>query len=191
MNFPRTIVALAAAVLALCAGPAAAVVELQKVDWQQAAPSAGAPALSTTTPAPAGSPAKTEILQRLRLSPGDKLPARLGGLVKLLNRGPVAEEGILLRYVVSARVSPTDGGEAAWSLPFVLETRRVPKIGSNQVLEVAIDASTMIDLYLKKLGREGWWLDALKLDVLLEPRKDDPKKLQLLSAELPVERAKR
>lgn len=160
----------AAAVLLACA-PAGAVVELQALGWQSAA---------------RGGPAKGRSVDSLTLPVNAKLDGRLAGRVRLLNRGPQAEEGILLRYTLEARVHPAEGGPSEWSLPFVLDTRRVPRIGPNKIVETRVDVTTMLALYLAKLKREGWWLDRLKLDVLLEPREDEPKRLQILSCELPV-----
>lgn len=169
----RLVAALAAAA-ALCAASARAAVQLETLSWQRQAPAARGIARST------------ETISELDLAQGAGAPARFGGSVRLLNRGP-ADEGILLRYSVAAKLAPVSGGApAVWAVPYLLDERRVPRIGPNQYAEVPLDAAALTDLYLKKLYREGYRPVALRLEVMLEPRRGEPPGLQLLSAELPV-----
>ena len=142
----------AVAVLALGAGPAAAAVELQKLGWQ----------MTLAQGAGAGAAVKTaKPIEALAVDPAArKLSGRLMGAARLLNRG-AAVEGLLLRYSVTAKIEPVDGSEAAvWTVPFMLETRRVPKVDANKIFDVPLDATIWTELFLKKLqrGRRGFWL---------------------------------
>jgi hypothetical protein len=162
-------------VLLLCAPPAAAEVELQSLRWQ----------LSSKEKAPTGKPLD---LTQLTLTPGAALKGRLSAKVKLLNRG-AAVEGVLLRYTVSAKIDRLreDHQEAAWALPFVTdEEKRVPKVGANQYLETALDPTAFLELYLKRLYREGFWPRELKLQVMVEPRKTDDGQIRILESALPI-----
>lgn len=98
-------------------------------------------------------------------------PARLRAKAVLKNRGPRSVEGILLRYVVSARLitARTDvAAEAAWALPFSVDERRVPKIGPNQVLEVPLTVSPALEDYLKRIKRQGMRANGLKIQVQID-----------------------
>ena len=100
-----------------------------------------------------------------------KLDARLRARVTLKNRGPVAAEGILLRYSMTGRVSPVadEKSEASWAIPFMVDEKRVPKVGPNKTLDVFLVTSPALELYLAKIARAGWWADRVKLQVMIEP----------------------
>lgn len=100
-----------------------------------------------------------------------KLDARLRVRLTLKNRGPVAAEGILLRYSMTGREAPIAGEkpEGSWAIPFVVDEKRVPKVGPNKTLDVYLTTSPALELYLNKLSRAGWWADRVKLQVMIEP----------------------
>lgn len=107
--------------------------------------------------------------------PAKKAPL-LRGKATLKNRGPKAAEGVLLRYAVTARLAaekPGADGEARWALPFLIDERRVPKVDANSVVEVPLSLSPKLDIYLKKVRRQGMRVDALKLQAMLEPHAAD------------------
>lgn len=103
-----------------------------------------------------------------------RLP-RLRGKVVLKNRGPKPAEAVLLRYSVSARLVPDRAvaAEAAWSLPILVDERRVPKIGPNQVVDIPLSLSPKLEHYFKKLRRQGLRANALKIQAMLEPNGAD------------------
>lgn len=159
-------------VLILCALPVRAEVELQSVRWQRAAREKG-------------QPVKPAEIDSLPLAPGAALGGRLQAVVKLLNRG-AATEGILLRYAVTAKIARgKESDQAMWAVPFATEEKRVPKIGANQFMEAVLDPTAFIDIYLKRLSRAGYWLSEVKIQVMLEPRKDAVGALQILERPLP------
>lgn len=100
-----------------------------------------------------------------------KLESRLRARLVLKNRGPQTSEGILLRYSLTARLTQVGGAAAAgvWAIPFLVEERRVAKVGPNKILEVPLETSPGLELYLRRLSRSGWWPDRLRLQVMLEP----------------------
>lgn len=147
------------AVLLLGASPAAAELELQKVQWQFARPGKGGPD-------------RFQNISVAALS-GAKLGGRLKANVTLLNRGPKAVEGILLRYSAAAKIAAADGGEAEWAVPFLLEEKRVPKVGPNQRKEVPLELTISLNLYLKRVNRVGYRVRELKVQIMLEPRRGE------------------
>jgi hypothetical protein len=109
----------------------------------------------------------------------------LRGKAVLKNRGPVAAEGVLVRYAVAARLSPAESkGQGDWALTFLLDERRVPKIGPNAVLEVPLSLSPKLDLYLSKLKTHGFRPSELKLQVMVAPHPESP--IKVLDAVLAV-----
>jgi hypothetical protein len=164
----------------LLGAPAHAAIELQGVQWQ----------LVAREPGKALRPPTAENVDGLNVEPGGKLKGRLWARLKLLNRGP-ALEAMLLRYAVSAKIAPLDSKEeGTWALPFVLGDRRLPKVGANAPLEVPLDPTDDVAIYLKNIFREGYWPVEMKIEVMVQPRKDQKVPLKLLESILPVKRAK-
>ena len=176
----RTALGLALAVLAFAlTSPARAEIDLQGVQWQ----------LARREPGKALKPPTAENLSALDVAPGGKLTGRLWARLKLLNRGP-ALEAVLLRYAVSAKLAPLDGRESAvWALPFMLGDRRVPKVRANAPLEVPLDPTEDVVLYLKNVYREGYWPAEFRIEVMVQPRKDQKTSLKLLESTLPLKSA--
>ena len=112
-----------------------------------------------------------------------KFDTRLRARLTLKNRGPKAAEGILLRYSMTARIQPVTGGkpEGVWAIPFMVDERRVPQVGPNKTLDVFLTTSPALELYFIKLSRAGWWLDQVKLQVMVEPHQGSTDVLSLES----------
>lgn len=164
-----------AALLLFAVIPAKAELILEKVVWEFSFPVEGRPSLFE----PVGS---------LKATP-PALKGKLRAQLTLKNRGPQPVEGILLRYALTARLARLDSdAEGTWAVPFAIEERRVPRIGANQLLDVPLGPSLMLDLYLKKLKRSGLWPDQLKIQVMLEPHHLSAPALQVLEKTLPIER---
>lgn len=100
-----------------------------------------------------------------------KLDARLRARLVLRNPEGKPEEGVLIRYSMTARLSPAAGAaaEGTWAIPFVVEERRVPKVAAGKTIEVPLDTGAALDLYIRRIVRAGWWPDRVKLQVMLEP----------------------
>jgi hypothetical protein len=157
---------------ALLASPAAAELQLQKVQWQLARKGQGRAA-------------RFEEVAVLSLE-GAKLPGRLRAKLSVLNRGPQAIEGVLLRYSVAAKIAPKEkAAEAAWTVPFLLDEKRVPKIAPNHVQEVILEPQTL-PLYFPKIKRQGFCVHELRLQVMVEPRAGDDSPVRSLEESLSV-----
>jgi hypothetical protein len=102
-----------------------------------------------------------------------KLDNRLRARLVLKNRGARPEEGLLLRYSMTARLQPSGGASPAdgtWAIPFSIDERRVPKIDAGKMVEVPLQAGTDLTIYLRRLARSGWWPDRVRIQVMLDPR---------------------
>jgi hypothetical protein len=151
------ILVLAAALAAAGTASASAEIVLEGVHWQVGRVSGG----------------RVVAWQDLKvLADGPpKLDNRLRARLVLKNRGIKTEETLLLRYSMTARVAPSAGAatEGSWAIPFVVEEKRVPKVGPEKTIEVPLETGAALELYLRRLARAGWWPDRVKLQVMLEP----------------------
>jgi hypothetical protein len=171
----RLAIMAAAAALAAAAGVASAEVALEGVHWQ----AGGAGAARVTA---------WQDLKVLVAAP-PKLDNRLRARLVLSNRGAKEEDGLLLRYSLTARLAPAEGSppDGSWAVPFIVDEKRVPKIGAGKMVEVPLDASPALDLYLHRLSRSGWWPDRIRIQVMLEPHAGI-KSLQVVEDVLEVRR---
>jgi hypothetical protein len=161
----RALLLAALAVASFCGG-ASAQVRAHRVRWQFA-----------TRP---GRAAFADV-DALPLS-GGKLKGRLRARVSLENPQPLREEGILVHYTIAAKF-----GEG-WALPFLLDERRVPRLAPERYQEISLDASTLIDLYLKKMATVGQTPEALRLEIMVAPRKGEAAPFKILESVLPVKK---
>jgi hypothetical protein len=147
----------AAALAAAAAGRASAELALDGVHWQVGRVEHARVAAWQDVRVVADGPPK--LVNRLRVH------------LLLRNRGPKAVEGVLLRYSMTARLSPGQGpaAEGTWAIPFSVDEKRIPLVGAGKTVEVTLDTSPALDLYLRRLARAGWWPDRLKMQVMLEP----------------------
>lgn len=130
----------------------------------------------------------------LSLPPGAPNRETLGAVVVLRNAGAKAAVGVLLRYAVSARIAPVDGGGStalttggggSWTVPFWLEEARVPRIRAGQEQRFTI-RNLHLEPHLRQLLREGFWPTALRLQVMAEPKRGEDPAQKMLDAELPI-----
>jgi len=170
----------AAVLLLLCAARTRAEIELTSVQWQ----------LVKREPGKALKAPMPQDISALAVAQGGKLGGRLWAKLKLLNRGP-ALEAILIRYAVSAKIAPLDKRQpASWALPFMLGDRRLPKVGANSPLEIPLDPTDDVTVYLKNVFREGYWPEEFRLEVMVQPRKDQKAPIKILESTLTVAPAK-
>lgn len=99
-----------------------------------------------------------------------KLNHRLRARLVIENRGAKPVGTLLIRYSMTARVrSDEKNTNGDWAVPFVVDERRVPRIGANETIEVPLDVGAALELYSRRLARAGWWLDWIKVQAMLEP----------------------
>ncbi len=117
---------------------------------------------------------------------GSHLSGRLRARLTVANRGPKEVEGILLRYCLSARLSSAAGQEGVWSVPFLIEQKRVPRLGPHQSLETSLDSTELVRIYLKRVARSGFSPTEIKLQVMVEPHRGQTSPIQTFESTLPL-----
>jgi len=109
--------------------------------------------------------------EQIKIPVDGKLQGHLRAVATLENKSAKNSGGIVVRVVVSARLIKTDASEqpGVWDLPFWLDERRVAQLKAGAKKDAPIPN---IDLqkYLKHLYKTGYWVDALKIQLAVEPR---------------------
>jgi len=122
------------------------------------------------------------------LPPSERLKLRPRVVVTLDNHGDAPENAVLLHYSFSARLRPIGKeGPGRWTVPFLLEERRVPRLLPGSGTEVPLYLNRVaLRAYLSRMYRAGFWPDAFKVKVLLEPRPGESLKDRFLERTLKV-----
>ena len=150
-----------AALFFLFFAQAGAQVRVTSISWESSAPKA-----KTWTPfAP---------VTELKLAADRTIKDKLRAVFTVRNSSQAAVEGLVLRYALRLRlVKDGDAPEnGVWGVPFRVEELRLAKAPageSRQVRAIRFELGEQI----KKLSGTGFWFDALKLEVMVEPRQGD------------------
>ncbi|MBI4678885.1 MAG: hypothetical protein HY748_15005 [Elusimicrobia bacterium] len=157
---PRLWPALLLGAAAFAAAPARAEIKLEGVRWEAGE---GLPATR-----------KFREVEALPLRNG-VLKARVRAKVAVRNASPVSVEGILLRYCVSALLAPgrpraVGSTEGSWTVPFLVEEKRIPRIGAQRTIETSVDPTVSVRLYVARMARAGYRVEELRLAIMVEPR---------------------
>ena len=140
---------------------ARAQVRVTSISWESSAPKA-----KVWTPfAP---------VTELKLAANRKMKDKLRAVFTVRNSSRARVEGLVLRYSLRLRlVKEGDAPEnGVWGVPFRVEELRLAKAPageSRQVRAIRFELNEQI----KKLSGTGFWFDALKLEVMVEPRQGD------------------
>ncbi len=144
------------------------------------------------TPVRHGRHYPSQEISRLDISGDAAIPGRLAANLALQNLGP-QREGILLRYDLSAEVySISDPKkERGWTIPFVVDERRVPQLKADQSLTLNFDVTESVKDYFKQLFLEGWRPEKIKMEIMIEPRQGEDSALKKIESTLPILSAKK
>lgn len=120
--------------------------------------------------------------------PSSKRKVRVRAMATLHNKSGSDERAVLLRYAFSARLKRVGKrGEGIWTIPFVVEERRIPRIRGGAKLPVELYLNRVaFDAYIKRMNRAGFWPDAFRVKVMIEPRGGETLENRILETTLPV-----
>lgn len=115
-----------------------------------------------------------EAIPDIRLELYQKFPYKLRAVITVRNASAKPAGGLVLRCALSLHIvrlsDPADQG--FWAVPFRVEELRISKIAPSGSYEAKM-LHSQLNEQLKKLRNTGFWVDALKLAVMLEPRQGD------------------
>lgn len=106
--------------------------------------------------------------------------------VTLRNPNAGADNAVLLRYSIDARLRKIGtSADGVWTVPFLTDEKRVPVVRGGASLDVPLPLNRVaLDAYLKKMYRAGFWPDAFRVRVMVEPRPGET--LRVREATLPA-----
>lgn len=117
-----------------------------------------------------------EPILELKLEPYQKYLNKFRAVVNVGNSSAKPAGGLVLRCALSLHVVHLASAASAgfWAVPFRVEELRISQIRPGGVYEAKL-IHFVLNEQLKKLRNTGFWVDALKLQVMLDPRQgDDP-----------------
>lgn len=120
--------------------------------------------------------------------PSPKVKTRPRALVRLSNKSGKAETAVLLRYSITPRLRRIGTSEKGlWMVPFVVEERRIPNLKGGQSKDIPLYLNRVaFGAYLKRMYRAGYWPDALRVEVMIEPKPGETFSKRLRRAVLPI-----
>lgn len=110
--------------------------------------------------------------QQWLLPPAGRAAGQVRAMVTLVNKSTRSEEALLVRFSISAKLAPVaKEAEGVWAVPFLLDERHIPRVRAGESKEVPIPLNrTVFAAHLKRKARTGLWPDALRIQLMVEPR---------------------
>ncbi len=154
---------------ALCAviltvSPVAAEVVIENIGWQLA--------VSVKRIRVKKQDRRYHNIKKWLFPPTANMKIRARAKVSLFNRTGKTDSAILLKYAFSARLRKIGGKEEGiWTVPFHVEERHIPRVKKRSTKEIPLPINRVaLKAYLKRMYRAGYWPDAFKVQVMVEPR---------------------
>jgi hypothetical protein len=120
-----------------------------------------------------------ETIAELKLEPYQNYSNKFRAVVTAQNPSAKPAEGLVIRCALSLHLVKlsTAADPGFWAVPFRVEELRISRIQPGGVYEAKLIHFTLNE-QLNKLKNTGFWVDALKLQVMLDPRPgDDPARI--------------
>ncbi|MFH2201944.1 MAG: hypothetical protein ABIJ96_02410 [Elusimicrobiota bacterium] len=170
----------AAALLFLFAPAPRAEVVIQDVGWQLALPVKKISVKKRDD--------RYHDIKRWLFPPSSNCKIRARAKVVLSNRKSKGESAVLLKYAFSARLRRIGKDEeGVWTVPFHVEERHVPRVKKRSTKEVRLPINRVaLKEHLKRMYNAGYWPDAFKLQVMIEPRAGETFRNRVREDILPV-----
>jgi len=115
-----------------------------------------------------------ETITELKLEPYRKYSNKFRAVVTAQNSSAKPAEGLVVRCALSLHLVniSTAADPGFWAVPFRVEELRISRIKPGGTYEARLIHFTLNE-QLNKLKNTGFWVDALKLQVMLDPRPGD------------------
>lgn len=127
-------------------------------------------------------------VKRWLFPPTQQAKIRARAMALLKNNGNKDETAVLLRVAFITRLRKIGAhGEGVWTVPFHVEEKRVTTLRRNSETAVSLPINRVaLDAYLKRMHRAGYWPDAFKVQVMVEPREGEEIRSRMGESVLPV-----
>jgi hypothetical protein len=114
--------------------------------------------------------------------------SRPRAFVTLKNPNGSDEHAVLLRYAFDARLRRVGtAADGVWTVPFITDEKRIPRVRAGEALNVPLPLNRVaLGSYLKKMYNAGFWPDAFRVRVMVEPRRGESLTQRVSEATLPV-----
>ena len=113
-------------------------------------------------------------VKEVSIKPEGKINEKIRILVTAHNEGSKVVEGLVLRYALKFKIVKLNSVDdtAIWSVPFRIEELRISKIkpSCSQIVKII---NTGMNKELKKLRGNGFWIDAIGIEIMIDPRRGD------------------
>lgn len=172
---PSIVISWVVALVIFCLGSTGrAEVRIQEIRWQVAQASRRPPT-------------RYRDISEWVQPPSAKALLKLRPVVKIFNHGGQPVSGLVLRYAVSAKLAPLKGPAemSVWTVPFWMEERRIPRLGRDRLKEIRLHKLKMLP-FLERMRKSGYWPRAVKIQVMLEPKKGQSLKHKIMESVLPI-----
>ncbi|MBO4556121.1 MAG: hypothetical protein J5706_05115 [Elusimicrobiales bacterium] len=110
---------------------------------------------------------------------------KLRAIVSLNNAAEKKEMGIVIRYSFRLQIKNDESGETFWEVPYQADEVRVPILKAGITRDTKI-ISLKLREQLKRLHNTGFSPAALKLEVMLSPRKGVSEDVHVSETVLPI-----
>ena len=110
---------------------------------------------------------------------------RLRAVVSLNNSSEKKEMGLVVRYSFRLKIRNDESGETFWEVPYHADEVRIPILKAGITRDTKI-ISLKLREQLKRLNNTGFSPAALKLEVMLSPRKGISEDGRIAETELPI-----
>ncbi len=136
-------------------------VQINKIDWQ-------------ISRADSKEKQLFEPILEVKLEPYQKYLDKLRAVVSVQNLAAKQAEGLVVKCALSLHIVKTSDPATSgfWAVPFRTEELRISLIQPGGVYEAKL-IHFVLNEQLKKLKNTGFWVDGLKLQVMMDPRQGD------------------
>ena len=112
---------------------------------------------------------------------------KLRTVITLDNSSETKEMGIVLRYSFRLKIKNEETGEEFWEVPYQADALRVPVVKAGVTKDAKIFAGNLkLKDRIKRLQNIGYIPTALKIEVMLSPRKGVSEDGRISEAVLPI-----
>jgi hypothetical protein len=133
----------------------------------------------------AGPKMRFKTVNKFYFKPAKKKPSKIRIIVTLKNNGKTAVKAAVLKCAFYMKLKNLKTKKTIWAVPFALQERRISIIKPGRSVKISMPQVFLLPS-LKRLKGSGFWVSKIKAEVMLEPRKGDKLKNNIIESIIPV-----